>query len=95
MTPGSGLVCPKCGCKMRPYDRSGILVEQCEDCRWIYLDQGELERLIEAEGGGWSGRVIPPAAARSSDRAADDRRGRGPARPAARVRPAPSGRDSR
>jgi Zn-finger nucleic acid-binding protein len=46
---------------MRPYERSRILVEQCEDCRGIFLDQGELERLVEAEGGGWSGRIVQPS----------------------------------
>ncbi len=60
MTTETEMRCPKCGGKMRPYERSSILVEQCEDCRGIYLDHGELERLIEAEGGGWSGRVAPP-----------------------------------
>jgi Zn-finger nucleic acid-binding protein len=55
-----GLVCPKCRGSMRTYVRGGIVVELCEDCRGIFLDQGELERLIDAEGGGWSGIVTPP-----------------------------------
>jgi Zn-finger nucleic acid-binding protein len=42
---------------MRRYARGGLIVELCEDCRGMFLDQGELERLIEAEGGGWSGIV--------------------------------------
>jgi Zn-finger nucleic acid-binding protein len=45
---------------MHAYERTHISVEQCEECRGIFLDQGELERLIEAEGGGWSGRVLGP-----------------------------------
>lgn len=61
MTTQMAPVCPKCGGRMRTYDRSSIVVEQCEDCRGIFLDGGELERLIDVEGGGWSGRVIPPA----------------------------------
>lgn len=56
----TGLVCPKCHGRMRTYERTGIVLEQCEDCRGIYLDSGELERLIDAEGGGWSGRIGPP-----------------------------------
>ncbi len=56
-----GLKCPKCGGRMHEYERTGILVDQCEVCRGIYLDYGELERLIDAEGGGWSGRVGPPS----------------------------------
>jgi Zn-finger nucleic acid-binding protein len=54
------LVCPKCRGAMRTYVRGGIVVELCEDCRGIFLDQGELERLIDAEGGGWSGIVGQP-----------------------------------
>jgi len=46
---------------MHSFERSGLVVEQCEACRGIFLDLGELERLIDAEGGGWSGRVGPPA----------------------------------
>ncbi len=61
MTSVRELACPKCGGRMRPYERSRIQVEQCEDCRGIYLDQGELERLVEAEGGGWSGRIVQPS----------------------------------
>lgn len=61
-THAAGVVyaCPKCHGKMRSFERSGILIEQCEDCRGIFLDHGELERFVEAEGGGWSGRVGPP-----------------------------------
>ncbi len=56
-----GLTCPKCGGLMVEYDRTSIMVEQCQECRGIFLDHGELERLIDAEGGGWSGRVVPPS----------------------------------
>ncbi len=46
---------------MLVYERTGIVVEQCEECRGIFLDHGELERLIDIEGGGWSGRVAAPS----------------------------------
>jgi Zn-finger nucleic acid-binding protein len=55
------LVCPKCGGRMVGYERTRIMVEQCEECRGIFLDHGELEQLVDAEGGGWSGRVVPPS----------------------------------
>lgn len=42
--------CPKCGSEMRSYERNGITVDQCSGCRGIFLDRGELERLIDAEG---------------------------------------------
>jgi Zn-finger nucleic acid-binding protein len=75
MTTLKDLVCPKCGGLMRTYERSEILVKQCEDCRGIFLDRGELERLVDAEGGGWSGRVAEPAG-RNEDRAGKAREGR-------------------
>ena len=53
-------MCPKCQGMMRTYARGGLIVELCEDCRGIFLDQGELERLIDSEGGGWSGMVSGP-----------------------------------
>jgi uncharacterized protein len=34
---------------MRTYERSGITVDQCTECRGIFLDRGELERLVDAE----------------------------------------------
>ena len=43
------LVCPKCRGGMRTYERSGITVDQCGECRGIFLDRGELERLVDAE----------------------------------------------
>lgn len=61
MTRRAPMTCPKCGGRMRSFERSRLMVEQCEDCRGFFLDGGELERLIDAEGGGWSGRVGPPA----------------------------------
>ena len=55
------LVCPKCSGRMGSYERSGIVVDQCQDCRGIFLDKGELERMVDTEGGGWSGMVGEPS----------------------------------
>lgn len=41
--------CPKCAEPMRVYERNGVTVDQCTGCRGIFLDRGELERLIDAE----------------------------------------------
>jgi uncharacterized protein len=46
----SSLICPKCRGEMRRYERNGIQVDQCEECRGIFLDRGELEQLLDAEG---------------------------------------------
>ena len=43
------LTCPKCGGEMRSYERNGVTIDQCTECRGVFLDRGELERLIDAE----------------------------------------------
>jgi Zn-finger nucleic acid-binding protein len=59
------LVCPKCQGTMRTYERNGVHVDQCSECRGIFLDRGELERLVDAENA-WHG---GPAAAPSPPQA--------------------------
>ena len=33
---------------MGTYERNGVQVDQCEECRGMFLDSGELEHVIEA-----------------------------------------------
>lgn len=42
-------VCPKCRGNMRTYNRNGIHIEQCDNCRGIFLDFGELEHITQLE----------------------------------------------
>ncbi len=53
------LQCPKCHAMMRTYNRNGIQIEQCDGCRGIFLDYGELEALTRLEGQ-WSQPTPPP-----------------------------------
>lgn len=34
---------------MRTHKRNSVTIEQCTSCHGIFLDRGELERLISAE----------------------------------------------
>ncbi len=43
------LTCPKCRGTMRTYERNGIHLEQCDGCRGVFLDMGELEALTRLE----------------------------------------------
>ncbi len=43
------MLCPKCHSLMHAYERNGVVVDQCTECRGIFLDRGELEHLVEAE----------------------------------------------
>lgn len=45
----TGFVCPKCSGKWDTHDRNGVVVDECEGCQGVFLDRGELERLIDAE----------------------------------------------
>ena len=39
--------CPKCYEPLRIADRQGIEIDYCPDCRGIWLDKGELDKIIE------------------------------------------------
>jgi len=65
MSAATALRCPKCDAPMRMYERNGIHVDRCTDCGGIFLDRGELDRLITAESGYYGS---------ADDRYADDRR---------------------
>ncbi len=38
--------CPRCEAVLEEKDRDGITIDVCQQCRGIWLDRGELERLI-------------------------------------------------
>ncbi|WP_375336734.1 zf-TFIIB domain-containing protein [Amycolatopsis sp. SID8362] len=43
------MICPKCQNQMRTVDKNGIHIDQCDGCRGIFLDRGELEAIVGAE----------------------------------------------
>jgi uncharacterized protein len=53
------MTCPKCHGEMRSYERSGVTVDQCTECRGIFLDRGELEKIFEAEAN-WNRQQAAP-----------------------------------
>lgn len=64
--------CPQCGTTLRERDRAGIKIDFCPDCKGVWLDRGELDKIIEREAGGsdWDDRP------RRSDADDDDDDGR-------------------
>ncbi|MFC6893931.1 zf-TFIIB domain-containing protein [Nonomuraea dietziae] len=46
---------------MRTYERNGVHIEQCENCRGIFLDYGELETLTRMESQYHTPPAAPPA----------------------------------
>ncbi len=55
------LTCPKCGSEWRSFERSGITIDSCTGCRGVFLDRGELERLVDAESQYTEGRSFARA----------------------------------
>lgn len=47
---------------MQTVDRRGIHIEQCQGCRGIFLDRGELEQIATAEQTHYGTPAPPPAA---------------------------------
>ena len=39
--------CPTCNVSLVMADRSGIEIDYCPDCRGVWLDNGELDKIIE------------------------------------------------
>ena len=68
----ASLVCPKCGADMRSYERSGLNIDQCTGCRGVFLDRGELERLVDAEGNYYTERGYTGDRGFQDDRYDDD-----------------------
>ncbi len=45
-----GFNCPSCGVGLVMADRQGIEIDYCPQCRGVWLDRGELDKLIERSG---------------------------------------------
>jgi uncharacterized protein len=45
---------------MHTVDRRGVHIEQCQGCRGIFLDRGELEQIARAEQSFYGGHGAPP-----------------------------------
>jgi Zn-finger nucleic acid-binding protein len=39
--------CPNCEKPLRIYDRHGVEIDLCPTCRGVWLDRGELDKIIE------------------------------------------------
>ncbi|MGH3993179.1 MAG: zf-TFIIB domain-containing protein [Pseudonocardiaceae bacterium] len=45
----ASVICPKCQNLMQTVDKRGVHIEQCQGCKGIFLDRGELEQIAGAE----------------------------------------------
>ena len=53
-----GTLCPRCRLDLVMADRQGVEIDYCPSCRGIWLDRGELDKIIERSA---SFETSPPA----------------------------------
>ncbi len=41
--------CPRCNVTLMMTDRQGVEVDYCPQCRGVWLDRGEVDKLVERE----------------------------------------------
>ena len=58
MSNHGSMACPVDGTTLSMSERSGIEIDYCPTCRGVWLDRGELDKIIER-----SGASLPPQAA--------------------------------
>jgi len=50
MSPrGEPMRCPACGARLVEVERSEIMIDACPECRGVWLDRGELDRILDRE----------------------------------------------
>jgi Zn-finger nucleic acid-binding protein len=46
---GEPLRCPSCGTRLVELERAEVLIDACPECRGVWLDRGELDRILDRE----------------------------------------------
>lgn len=64
--------CPNCGATMTERDRSGVKIDFCNECKGVWLDRGELDKIIAIELDDDGELAAPPRGARDERRRDDD-----------------------
>jgi hypothetical protein len=59
--------CPVCNVPLSMSDRQGVEIDYCPKCRGVWLDRGELDKLIER-----SVNDVPPPVARPQSYGRED-----------------------
>jgi Zn-finger nucleic acid-binding protein len=64
----AAMPCPNCRTGLTLSERSGVEIDYCQTCRGVWLERGELDKIIER-----SARDGPPAARQDDQRRHDQR----------------------
>jgi Zn-finger nucleic acid-binding protein len=60
------LTCPVCKGTMREMNKQGVTIDVCTQCRGVWLDRGELEKLAGMFPGGDAPAYAPPPPAQAA-----------------------------
>jgi Zn-finger nucleic acid-binding protein len=66
----AGLLCPLCRVDLVMSERQGIEIDYCPRCRGVWLDRGELDKILERSAAD----VAPPTQTASPEYRRDDDR---------------------
>lgn len=47
MTQAAGMPCPVCKVPLTMSERQGVEIDYCPQCRGVWLDRGELDKILE------------------------------------------------
>jgi Zn-finger nucleic acid-binding protein len=51
--------CPRCNVALAMTDRQGVEIDYCPQCRGVWLDRGELDKIIDRAAGEFGQRAAP------------------------------------
>ena len=57
-----GMPCPVCKVPLAMSDRQGVEIDYCPQCRGVWLDRGELDKIIERSAAQDAGPAAQPQA---------------------------------
>jgi Zn-finger nucleic acid-binding protein len=77
MNPAQAMACPVDGTVLVMSERQGIEIDYCPSCRGVWLDRGELDKLIERNAARTSAAAATFASATSAPRQAERHHGYG------------------
>ena len=49
--PAAGMPCPVCKVPLVMSERQGVEIDYCPQCRGVWLDRGELDKIVERAAG--------------------------------------------
>ncbi len=65
----SSMLCPVCNTGLAMSDRQGVEIDYCPQCRGVWLDRGELDKIIERNCVQPAAQPAPPQPSYRPDRA--------------------------